>query len=203
MGGVIAVSVARELERQNQDVAFVGLVDSYLFADDPFTFDSDPLLGISLTFGGALTDAFNALDARDQQAFRDELLALSPEQRIDRVIGWGQRRDLIPADLSSEVIRQQVALAEIHDGLLRAHHAPVIQTSLHVWWATEKTQPGLPRTDWSRYTRGRVHEETVSGNHFTILRPPHCRTLAERLQIQLGVIKNANKIPGPELHGLI
>jgi amino acid adenylation domain-containing protein len=203
MGGVIAVSVARELERQNEDVAFVGLVDSYLFEDDPFTFDSDPLLGISLTFGGALTDAFNALDARDQQAFRDELLSLSPEERIERVIGWGQRRDLIPADLSAEVIRQQVALAEIHDGLLRAHNAPVIQTSLHVWWAGEKAQAGLPRTDWGKYTRGTVHEETIGGNHFTILRPPHCNVLAERLQIQLVVIKNANDLPGPELHDLI
>jgi thioesterase domain-containing protein len=203
MGGVIAVSIARELERQHEDVAFVGLVDSYLFEDDPFTIDKDPLLGISLTFGGALADAFNALDPRDQQAFRDELLALSPEHRIDRVIGWGQQRGLIPADLSSEVIRHQVALAEIHDGLLRAHHAPEIQASLHVWWAKERPQGGLPRTDWSKYTRGTVREETVSGNHFTILRPPNCRMLSERLQLHLGAIKNANDMLAPELHDLV
>lgn len=182
MGGVIAVSIARELERRGQKAAFVGLIDSYLFTDDPYTMDSDPLLGLGLAFGGALATAFQALSSEQRQVLRAELLALSSDKRIQRVIHWGQERDLLPAELSLEIIQHQVILAEIHDKLLRAHEAPVVQAPLHVWWAREQMRTGISHTNWSKYSSATVRTETADGNHFTIIQSSQCRDLAERLQ---------------------
>lgn len=185
IGGVIAVSIARELEHQGQIAAFVGLIDSYLFEDDPFTIETDPLLGLGLAFGGALSNAFNMLDTSSQRAFREELLLLPSEQRTRRVIEWGQAQELLPAELSPEALQDQISLAEIHDRLFRSHQAPIVQAPLHVWWARDRSNKALKRTDWTKYTNGTVQVEVIEGNHFSIVRSPHCDLLSVSLQTAL------------------
>jgi amino acid adenylation domain-containing protein len=182
MGGVIAVSVAGELERSGQKVAFVGLIDSYLFTDDPHTIESDPLLGLGLAFGPSLGPAFIALSSEQRQSLRAELLALAPDERLQRIIHWGQKRGGLPSELSLEIVKSQVTLAEIHDRLLRSHEAPVVQAPLHVWWASERMNTELSRTDWSKYTRAAALSEIADGNHYSMLQPPQCHNLARRLE---------------------
>lgn len=180
MGGVIAVSVAQRLEEQGRQVAFVGLVDSYLFDD---SFDEEDLLGgLALAFGGALGSAFDSLDAHSQEAIRSELLALPAQQRVRRVIEWGRERKLLPANLSTEIFEEQVKLSAVHNEMMRGHRAPTIQAPLNVWWATGNT---AARTDWRKHTLGEFNAEALTGNHFTLLYPPHCYALAKRIEARL------------------
>ncbi|MEH2272120.1 MAG: amino acid adenylation domain-containing protein [Nostoc sp.] len=56
MGGVLAVSVAKELEEQDQDVAFVGLVDAFLLPNNIPNFERDRLQKFGLLFGENFAD---------------------------------------------------------------------------------------------------------------------------------------------------
>jgi pyochelin synthetase len=187
MGGVIAVNVAGQLEQQGQRVEFVGLVDSFLL--DDASGDEDPLGDVALAFGGLLADAFDSLDAQRQQAIQSELLALPSEQRVSRVIEWARESDLLPADLSPALFQEQVKLTSIHTRLLRSHCAPVIGAPLTAWWAEGNT---AARTDWGKHTLGEFSAETLAGNHFTLLRPPHCEALAKSIEKRLDVARHAS-----------
>jgi amino acid adenylation domain-containing protein len=181
MGGVLAVAVADLLERQRQSIAFVGLFDTYLPANNTVTWDHDPLLVLVLTFGGTMAGALAALDPVKQQLLRAELLALSPKERLQRIIAWGRERHLLSSDLSLEALQRQAALTEIHVALCETHKVTPIQAPLHVWWARDDLQRRQPRTDWNRYTRGTIHTEIAEGNHFSMIQSPHVEVLAEQL----------------------
>jgi thioesterase domain-containing protein len=191
MGGILALTVARLLEQQGQSVASVSLVDTYLLTDTTASRLRDPLLGPALAFGGSLASALAELEPARQEALRRTLAALSPTDRVQRLMAWGRKRHLFTADLPREAIQRQVALAEKHLALCTAHQVRPIQARLSVWWACDGLPGDITRTDWRRYTLGAVHTATVEGNHFSLLQWPHVRALAEQLHIQLQAARQA------------
>jgi thioesterase domain-containing protein/acyl carrier protein len=192
MGGVIAVSIAKIFEQQCKRVAFVGLFDAFLREEEQAEAEN-PLGGIGLAFGGVMAGAFAALDQAERQEIVDNLAALPPDERVRQVVALGIERNLIPSNLSPEMFEQQIALANMHTRLLGEHSSPVIETPIHVWWARDniRVQEGRSRTDWSKYTAGATHVEIVEGNHFTIVRPPHCQPLAALLKERLKLAREA------------
>ena len=134
-----------------------------------------------------MAGAFKAMDESERQALLDELARLAPAERIRRAISWGQTRKLLAPDLSPEMLEQQIALSETHVRLLGAHSAPVIETPLQIWWATDNLREGRSRTDWASHSSGAARVEELDANHFTVLRPPHC----ERIAARLGELMNA------------
>jgi fengycin family lipopeptide synthetase B len=180
MGGVLAVAVAANLEGRGQEVQFIGLLDSYLTADQSQSTDrADPLIDLSLTFGGKLIQAFANLSHMEQEQLREELLDLSERERCQQVLSWGKERKLFPDDLSIETFLLQATLVRTHRTLLNRYQAPTVQAPLVIWWASEHTQA---RTDWSKYTRNGVHEITTEANHFTIIQPPHVQIVVQDLE---------------------
>ncbi|NJN11976.1 MAG: amino acid adenylation domain-containing protein [Richelia sp. RM1_1_1] len=192
MGGVIGVSVAKELEKQGHKVAFVGLVDSFLMSelvlDRTPNLKSDPFMELALVFGGTFVDAFIALDAVKQQELREELINLTSRQRLQRIMIWGQKRNLLVTDISIDILEKQLNITKIHDRILKVHCSPKIEAPIHVWWASDKQDEILPHTDWSKYTTGESFTKILDGNHFSIIRPPHIQTLAQELQKSLETI---------------
>ena len=208
MGGVIAVSVAKELEKQGHKVAFVGLVDSFLMSDlimalshvgralaqaqalsdNAANFKRDPFMELALVFGGTFFDAFMALDAVEQQELQEELINLSSHQRLQQIMVWGQKRNLLPTDISIDILEKQLTITEIHDRLLKVHRSPQIEAPLHVWWALDQQDERLSYTEWSKYTTSASFTKTLDGNHFSIIRPPHIKTLAQEFQKSLSEI---------------
>jgi surfactin family lipopeptide synthetase A len=190
MGGVVAVSVAKKLEQQGQKVAFVGLLDSFLVAENPSTSTNDPLAELALVFGGTLALAFAALNPAQQQELREEFAMLPIEERLRRAMMWGLERNLLSVEISLDVLLNQVKLAFTHQQLLENHHAPKIQAPLYVWWAEENFQEGVSRTDWSKYTMGTCYTQKAKGQHFSLIRPPYCQTLGNQLQECLRTLRS-------------
>ncbi|NEP60084.1 MAG: amino acid adenylation domain-containing protein, partial [Symploca sp. SIO2G7] len=185
MGGVIAVSVAKELEKQGQNVAFVGLVDAFLIPENTPTLEGDPFGEVASVFGGTFVDALMNLETSKQQLLREELINLPSFKRLQRMVNWGQDRNLLSTDITAELLQKQVNLIEIHEKLLRVHRAPQIQANLHIWWASDQPEARLSPTNWSQYTTSASYTETVQGNHFTLMRPPYVKCLAEKLRDSL------------------
>ncbi|MBO3457408.1 non-ribosomal peptide synthetase [Aetokthonos hydrillicola Thurmond2011] len=182
MGGVIAVSVAKELEEQGRKVAFVGLVDAFVIPENQPTSEYDSLQNLPLAFGGNFVDAFMALSAVEQQALRNELISLPSRERLQKMMVWGQKRNLISTEISINILQEQVNLIESHEQLLKVHRPPQIQSPLFIWWALNSLEKGLSNTYWNKYTTAVSRTQIVNANHFTIMRPPYIQRVAEGLQ---------------------
>jgi thioesterase domain-containing protein len=115
------------------------------------------------------------------QALRNELLALSPLERLQRLMAWGQEHHLLSSTLPLEHLQRQAALAETHVAMLGVHTIMPVQAPLYIWWARNGLWSAAARPDWSTYTLGSAHTEIAAGNHFSMLQPPHVKVLAERL----------------------
>ncbi|MCX7593886.1 MAG: non-ribosomal peptide synthetase [Fischerella sp.] len=193
MGGVIAVSITKELEQQGCKVDFVGLVDAFLFPNHTPTFTPDPLYELALVFGSTFVDALMTLDAVQQQQLREQLISLTAIERLQLIMNWRQSQNLISTELSEvsiEILQKQLELTEIHQKLLKNHQPPQIQAQICIWWAAQQLTSKLSRTDWSQYTTNTTHTKILDGNHFTIMHPPYITTLAQQLQEYLLTVRS-------------
>jgi thioesterase domain-containing protein/acyl carrier protein len=185
MGGVIAVSITKELEQQGCKVDFLGLVDAFLFPDSTPTLTPDPLYELALVFGGTFVNALMTLDTVQQQQLREQLISLTSVERLQLMMNWGKSQNLLSKELSEvsiEILQKQLELTEIHQKLLKNHQPPEIQAQISIWWAAQQLTPQLPRTNWSQYTINATHTKILDSNHFTIMLPPCNTTLAQQLQ---------------------
>ncbi|HET8843800.1 MAG TPA: amino acid adenylation domain-containing protein, partial [Ktedonobacteraceae bacterium] len=126
MGGILALAAAAELERAKQEVAFVGLIDSYLVSDKPpFSIPrTNSLEMLELAFGEAPVLATVSQTEKDR--LRQKLVALPEEEQLPQALHWAQQRHLLPATLSTEVFEAMVTLIHDHHTLLHSYSAPTI-----------------------------------------------------------------------------
>ncbi|MBH8576639.1 amino acid adenylation domain-containing protein [Nostocaceae cyanobacterium CENA369] len=190
MGGVIAVSITKELEHQGCQVDFLGLVDAFLFPDNTPTLTPDPLYELALVFGGTFVDALMTLDTVQQQQLREQLINLTAIERLQLIMNWGQSQNLLSTELSEvsmKILQKQLEITEIHQKLLKNHQPPQIKAQICIWWAAQQLTPKLPCTNWSQYTINTTHNRILDGNHFTIMYYPYITTLAQDLQYRMCV----------------
>ncbi len=185
MGGAIAVSVAKQLEKQGLDVAFVVLLDAFLIPENAPTW-SDPLLELARRFSTAFADDLKALHPDEKRVLQNELIGLSYFESLHRMMVWGQERNLLSTDICFDSLQKQVALNITHEQLLKGYHPEQIQAKLHVFWAKEGLEAGLlPIPDWSKYTKSTSDASILDGNHYTLVRPPYVKAVAQRLQFAI------------------
>lgn len=196
-GGVIALSVAAELEQQGHAVAFVGLLDSYIFernSGDPSNGNEDPLAPLALAFGGILSEAFIALTPDEQVALREEFRPLSLEERLELAVAWGRDRKLFAPTFSLDDVEKRKIIENtrefdtwfvLNERLLQAHGPKTVNAPLYIWWARNAWVGAAPPYNWGQYTTGGVHIDTAEGSHFTLIYPPNSQTLAENLRESL------------------
>lgn len=165
-GGAIALAVARVLERQGQSLAFLGLLDT-----QPPTAESSVSLADELLFyvQGERFEAFMAISAAERQAFYDRLGELDEEGQVEYAIRWAQDNGLLSleeSDASIKVLKVGYALDKQTGDVLRAIARKPVQASIHAWWTSATlSKHGDAPVDWTRYTRGSVHIETILGEH--------------------------------------
>ncbi|MDJ0635031.1 MAG: amino acid adenylation domain-containing protein [Xenococcaceae cyanobacterium MO_188.B29] len=194
MGGVIALSIAKQLEKQQQKVAFVGLVDAFLIAENfPTLKEGEPYLEFLPLLGSDFMEALMNFDESEQQVLRNSLVNLSSGDRLKKVLAWGQKRNILPHNISDEILQKQLALTEIHKKLLSNHHPPKTQTKLHIWWALDRLGLNIAHTDWEEYTTGGSYTKALPGNHFSIFSPTYVEMLAQDLQASLEAVQSSGK----------
>jgi amino acid adenylation domain-containing protein len=155
-GGLVAFEMACQLRAGDQEVAFLGLVDTY-----PGKAKSNAvLLGTLL-----------ALPLRQQMAYATRKI-----ERYTR--GLRRRFDTVFLPKPLKQVRKILAKAE-------SAYQPRIYFGSATWLrASEKTlrRSDNPRDDWSQWITGDVEIQEIDGDHGSIMKEPTVTILAEKLR---------------------
>jgi thioesterase domain-containing protein len=179
MGGLIAVAVASLLEAANREVVEVTLLDSRLLheADDA----EEVLREAAEVFQEAIGTLLSEGEAR-QSVFLELLDRRRPVAEKEKLLRERLAWKTAPSTATIREVARQADLLQRHAELMRGFVPPTIAAPLALFWAEEEEKRGAARTDWARFTEGRVlREQRVGGDHFSMLRPPHLANLAKEL----------------------
>jgi amino acid adenylation domain-containing protein len=184
MGGLVAWEMAQQLMREGETISLLALIDTappprYREADDRadeismlalFAMDMSRLVGRD---PGPLVKQFLQADEQDQWKTVQETLTR-----------FGV---LAPKTAHAEM----TALLEIYTRNFRAMNNYSIQTSKQevIYFRASETPERFSRV-WTKWSGGGIQFHSVPGDHFTMLRRPGVRIIAETLQRYLSMNSN-------------
>ena len=176
-GGVVAFEMARQLHGHRAEVALVALLDS---APPGHTYpvknnNWDLLAGFAVNLG---------IPANLLFAAPDELLRSETRRQLSWVLDQAGRAQVLPPGVSIEDLHCwfDVYLADVE--AVENYRPQATPIPLLLLRAVENAETG---TGWSQLST-KLEVQSIPGDHFTMMRPPHVSTLAEALR------KHANKI---------
>ncbi len=172
MGGFVAHAVAAELERRGEHVEWVAMID----ARPHGRFD---LPDSAMAVLGALHDL--QIPLPDPKTLFVSLGALADEKVAPGdLLAWCRDRHFAVGDVDGAAFERTVRLFLQHLGLLREHEPPRVRAKIRALWAG--TRPSGPAaTYWSSYAARELAEQVVTGNHFTVMKPPHVDELGRAI----------------------
>jgi thioesterase domain-containing protein len=169
IGGVIAFEMSQQLQKQGQEVALLALMDSWAPVHIP---EQDNVM-LLVQFAQEL----------HLQISTDELLQLHPDEQLTYLLEQAQLAHALPPDVGIQQARRLFQVYQNNDRAIRSYVPQLNQCRITLFRATEQlTGTHDPASGWRRLTAQEMGIYDVPGNHFTMNREPHVRTLAERMQ---------------------
>jgi thioesterase domain-containing protein len=196
-GGFIAMAIANLLERQGQNVAFVGLVESDVNLTDPSYPKNIVLQNLIMQTYSLIRRELGILQPLSAEIFADEarelsekILSSAGEQQRQAIINWLTERKYLRENIPHSVLTEYLSRSQAHMGLIENFQPEMIHAPMFMWSAQESLL-GPKRSDknWGMYTSGIVVEETIAGDHFAVMYPPSVHILAEQLDKSLRAIQ--------------
>jgi thioesterase domain-containing protein len=194
MGGLVAWEMAQQLIKEGETISLLALIDTapppkYLEADDRadeismlarFALDMSRLVGKDPR---PLVEQFSQADAQDQWKMVQETLT-----------SYGV---LAPKTAHAEM----TALLDVYTRNFRAMNNYSIQTSKQavVYFRASETPERVSKL-WTTWADGGIQFHLVPGDHFTILRRPNVRIIAETLERYISMnSNNESRAVSPEM----
>jgi malonyl CoA-acyl carrier protein transacylase/thioesterase domain-containing protein len=166
MGGLLAHRVASELELRGREIRGVTMIDPAVRASN------EPKLGV-VDFAFAV--ASSIYDVDPHALLRTEVPISILENRHSEnftatdLLRFCEARGLLPHGIvSAEEFHAMVRLRCVHFRLVCDFKPRICKAPVRVWWSGQRDV----RSDWSKYCGGGLHERTLDGTHFTIMRSP-------------------------------
>ena len=184
----LVFEMASQLERQDQEVVFVGLLDSMtagLTLAWPETRNVGSPFRMAHTVAGRLRRPFPVKQA--------ELEGMDADQQIRYLVEALHANNAAPEGFGEEDLREMCGVMNARfrslEGyvpgrfsgpltLFRASIAP----GEHEWEALVSTDEEKRTLGWSRLTDGRVEVHRVPGNHTSMNAEPHVRVVAQKVR---------------------
>ncbi|NEQ16484.1 MAG: AMP-binding protein, partial [Moorea sp. SIO3E2] len=177
-GGMVALQIAHDLLSQGEQVAFLGLLDTYTPAHmpDEQALSEDVEVVLEL-FGGPLS--------LDWEVLRE----LPSEQQAAFILEQARQANLVPPDLGADQIERLLQLMKLNHKAMRSYSPPdypgVITLlraesgSVAVSSAEVTTDPTL---GWQAVTSSGIEVHTIPGYHEYMVHQPTVAIVAETLK---------------------
>ena len=197
-GGLVAFEMARRLEERGEEVVLLALLDSRPAAPELEAADGPAGEAGLLTWffqdlsGGAAAPDLDGLVHLEQLEQPKQDAAADPEARLDLLLDQALRAGLLPAAGRDSLRRLLDVFAANARAAVRYRPAGSFGGDVLLLAAAEDLAgrgdagAGAARQAWGGCLAGRVEAATVAGNHYTLLRAPHVRAVADCLARALG-----------------
>jgi amino acid adenylation domain-containing protein len=194
MGGLVAWEMAQQLIQEGETIGLLALMDTtppsgYLEADD-----RDDEISMLARFAVHMS----RLIGKDPRPLAQQFLLLTPQDQWKMVqetlTSYGV---LAPKTAHAEMS----ALLDVFTRNFRAMNNYSIQTSKQavVYFRASETPERFSKL-WTKWSGGGIQIHSVPGDHFTFLRRPNVRIIAETLQRYLSMnSNNESRVVSPEM----
>ena len=179
MGGVIAFEMARQLQGQGQQVAMLALIDTRVPDTEGTEFSSGVLLSIF---------AFDlGLNHENLSTTIEETTSRQHMTRLRQVWMDARRAGLVPANMTLIEFRKLFDTFKQYANTMRRYRPGQFAGRITLFSAEQDhdqppSKPPRPFKGWDAFVTGGVDIHAVPGDHFSMVREPHVRVLAERLR---------------------
>ncbi len=180
-GGLVALAMGCQLERAGEQVALALI--------DPTT---PGATGGSALPAGAELDEVSVLLllARDLGGMggapiavaASDLAPLDREARFDLVLARAEAAGALPAGADPAQVRRLLHLFKTNIQAAFAYGEPVVTSPIDLWLAEQDGNREARLAVWQRVAAGRLTVHTAAGDHYSLLREPTVRTLAQALR---------------------
>lgn len=185
MGGVIAFEMARQLQQQGQEIALLALIDSQAPLEQQVKQHPHDLL---LYFARDLGLTHENLTMPLTQIF-----ALAPMAQLRQVWKEVKSKSLVPADMTLLEFREIFEVFKGNANTVRSYQPGEYEGRITLFGAEEDQLNDFgeeffarasadPLKGWDKLATEGVDLQVVPGDHFTMVREPHVKILAERLR---------------------
>jgi len=183
LGGLLALAVARSLEKRGERVAFVGVIDADLRLTNP-THQTDAYVRNHIVdMYGTLARELSALRtlehgelAHEATSLSQRVLAAPAGDRSRAIVEWLRERGHLAPELSPAMIDRYFSLFEAHVGLVEGFVPPRIAAPLFVWERASAEQ--RDGEAWNACTSVFVERAVLAGNHYELMFPPLVEVVA-------------------------
>ncbi|MDF5715312.1 MAG: amino acid adenylation domain-containing protein [Rhizonema sp. NSF051] len=187
-GGKVVFEMAQQLLSQGQVVALVAILDTTAPSAQEKQIDDlwDDAMWL-IEFARTLKIVF----AKDLDLDTEKLRSLAPDEQLKYVLEYLKMLDIVPYDADSTYLKQ---LLQAFKADINAEYVPQQTQKLPITLLrareTDLEEPVSASLSeilqdsawgWSAFSSVPVDVQFVSGNHITMMTPPHVQDLAERL----------------------
>ena len=172
LGGVLAMAIANELEKQDQQIEFVVLIDAILSPPDivgrygPDTFIENFLA----VFGAQAAQKYHGLDASVRKQLEDQLANMDEQEALGHTCEWIANLGILDeTQIDRSYINLRYRTAVQARRLIDSYVPKKVDANLYVWWAEQSyTNDNWP-TDWRVFSDKLVSEKIHPGGHYDII----------------------------------
>jgi thioesterase domain-containing protein len=188
MGGLVAFEMAQQLQMQNQKVALLALIDS-IAPHSTVNVSQVDELALLESFAQDIGLTINGLTFSPE-----ELRRLKPDEQLDQLLQQLKIEGLLPPDLELSQLRHFFNIFKTNVRAMLTYVPRPVASRIALFVAEEPLTNRAydPVSEWGRLATAGMDVHSVPGNHFTIIREPQVKTLAERLCESLNSLSMVN-----------
>src|SRR5258707_4875162 len=188
MGGVIALEMAQQLQKQQEQVSLVILMDSQLSEYDRDGEElADEDAGLIVRF---FLDLF-ALSGKELAVSFDELRQWKEEDLLNYFLEQATNDNILPPHMEVSELHRLLRVFKANRRALRRYVPASYQGRVVLFLASDDAS--LPSDDpalrWGRAAE-QLEIQAVPGDHYQIVTEPHVRTLAARMKACLEEVQS-------------
>ncbi|MBZ4417446.1 amino acid adenylation domain-containing protein, partial [Myxococcus sp. RHSTA-1-4] len=178
MGGVIAYEMAHQLRAGGEQVALVAMIDSYVPSVTVAKEPEPDRMQLAFMFARDMMGASLA----DLPLDLEQLAGLEPDAMLERLLQAAANAGALPPGTDAEHVRALFRVFEANLLASRRYEAPATQGRVVLFKATDSAE-GLPEDGgWKALVGDGLEQHLLPGDHYSLLRQPAVRELAERLR---------------------
>jgi thioesterase domain-containing protein len=182
LGGVIAYEMARQLRESGEPVALLALIDAYVPAVTVAREPKPDRLQLALLFARDLLGA----SLTGLPVDLESLAGLESDALLERLLQAAASAGVLPPGTDAEHLRVLFRVFEANLRAARRYEAPATRGRVVLFKAKDGAEELPEDGGWRALVGDALERHLLPGDHYSLLRQPAVRELAERLRDALG-----------------